>query len=622
MTNGQDGGRWALAGFLYQILATGWLIARSYAPAPDLDNLDDGEIDAVLLALSGEEQDLEAHHERRQDAFLTGDHRAAIVQCKYTTASNTIYRGEIEEIFERLEEAADDAMSEGHEVTACVLATNRELATESRGDESAEQYWQRKKEECRDRFDLVYVYRDLGVLEAEFHQFAREYGLFDREIEEGLDRFVGRVLRQTGAGLEATVNVDDLVETLVGYRGARPLTVSTVETLARQELEELGRLILVGQWNDRPVRRDISAHIKQSASEHALVGLYGDGGCGKSVVIWQLLTSFVGEGGCCMVKLAEDFDYSWAVNTIHKWRNLPVSLHPHDDLDAAIKRLARANDGLDRKILWLALDGLKERVGSAELAEIGEFVRDFLKEADHWREGGTTHTATLIVSARRREDIESLVTRRMPDHPEPTPLCVEIGEFSHSELLEAAELTCAELYRRLLRRAGSRRDPMGSDRNPMLLENTSQYSESSRIDETLLDALRHPTMWRAYLSDAVDREAAIDGDVAAIREIAHVFLQWFWWKLTRRQERLADLSLDTLIQILGSIAENSAILGTHCRSRWKELACATDRVNDTEADTLYREARSVGLIGEPARREWYWRHPIVYEYLTCPGERG
>lgn len=54
-----------------------------------------------------------AQYERLQDAFLTGDDRAAMVQFRGTTVCNRIYRTDIQEIFEKLEKTVNEVISMG-----------------------------------------------------------------------------------------------------------------------------------------------------------------------------------------------------------------------------------------------------------------------------------------------------------------------------------------------------------------------------------------------------------------------------------------------------------------------------------------------------------------------------
>ncbi len=586
MANGRNGGRWALAGFLYQILGMLSMVAYVSQLVED-----EGEANVDSLLTLPNVGNFQAHHEWFEDAAFTEDDECVLVQFKYSSTGRKINVAEAREIITKLDESVEAATGQGYHVTACVLFTNREL---TRRGEAAKQHWEAERQTRP--YDLRY-YRSASIesLVGKLRELGQQYGLFPDEAKDGIDALIGRVLRQTEDPFHTPLDGSDFTECFVGSSDAQRLTAEQTSIVAQEQLDRSAAWIRIDQWDNTPVKRDVLTDVVEAVTEHALVGLYGDGGCGKSVVLWQLLTGFLEQGGCCMMTLAEDIDNLWVVNTVHEWRNLPVRQRPNDGFDEAIERLVIANDSSDRQILWLALDGLKERVGSDQRSAIKGLVEEFLDRDDALREDGIVPPATLIVSCRRREGIEELVTREMPNYPGAVPSCIiQIGEFSDSEVLEAARLSSPELHRRLQSRLGSQPDLGESEHNPILMEDTSPYPQSSLIDERVLDALYHPAMWQAYLDDNVDQVAAIDGDISAICEMARTFIEWFHWKLKRRKKMLRDLDFDTLIEILEAIAEGSDIAEIHGKAHWKELAGATNRLNSPEADTLTRETRSVG----------------------------
>lgn len=619
MPNGRDGGEWALAGFLYQILGVLSIPAYACRPIDISDHEDSNEVDS-LLTLIGVGNTVRAHHEWfGQDALLSGDDRCVLVQFKYSSTGRKIHRGELEDIVRRLHESVEQAELRGQNVTACALFTNRRLT--SKGGRAAKQYWE--AEQQRDRgYQLRYVFNSMGSLLNELREFGKAYGLFDHEIETGVNNLVGRVLRETGELFGSTVDEGHLVESFTGYREARPLTIASVAELACEQLDQFGETIHVDQWDNMPVRRDVSEDIAEAVNSRALVGLHGKGGCGKSIILWQLLDQ---EGGCCMIRQAEDFYDSWVVDTVHTWRNLPVGRRPDDDRERAISRFVIANRDQHRQILWLALDGLDEGVRLDQRPHIQEFIRWFWHKDRECRESGIFPSAALVVSCRRREDLESLLSRRQYDYPGEYPPSILVGDFSISEIEEAARRTFPELHRRILAKFGNQLGLLESGYRPIPLEYTSRYPEPGLIDDVALEALKHPAMWRALLSldDDLTRIGVIEGEEQATHHLALEFIKWFHWKLVVREERFQGLLRDTLVEILSAIAQYSSRTVAHSRDDgWREPACQTNRVNEGEAIVLYDEALSAGLITEDARLLWRWRHSIVYDYLASNAQVG
>ncbi len=358
MPKGRHGGKWALGGFLYQIVGMVSITARASSPVPisDPDELD--EIDVLFITLVDDGEDLQAHHERLQDAVFTRDDKCVIAQFKYTTVSKKIYVGEARAIIEKLDKAAEDAEAEGQNVTACVLVTNRELASKGKGGESAEQYWKEAEENCTGRYELRYVRRTLADLESDLCKFARSYGLLKDEIKDGIDRLVGRVFGQTGDLFDVSLSKCHLVESFTGCREARPLTVDVIRKQSLEEIDRFGEIVPVEQWNHELVEREVFESIIQAINEQrALIQLYGPGGCGKSIIIWQLLDQLPPKR-CCTVIHAEELLRTWVEGTVHSWRNLPGNTD--DTADVAVQRLIEANPTSPRPIMWLALDGLDE----------------------------------------------------------------------------------------------------------------------------------------------------------------------------------------------------------------------------------------------------------------------
>lgn len=616
MSNESDGGKWALVGFLYQFVGMLSITAHAYGPITISSRDEPNELEA-LLTLLGVGEGLRAHHERfEQDAVFTRDDECVLVQFKYSTVGRKIGKREIGEIIGKLDEAAHQAASQGLDVTACVLITNRQLT--SRGGRAAKQFLEAEQDRGRD-YELRYSRSSMENLVRVLQKFGRDYGLFDQEIETSIDRVIGRVFRETVEPLGASVSRDELVESFVSYHEARPLTVTCVAELAYEELDQFGEAIRIDQWDNAPIRRHILDDVIQAVNERALVGLYGNGGSGKSVVIWQLLRWMLEQAsGCCMIASARGLPGSWITDTVHRWRNLPPGRRPDDNRERAIERLLVANSDLHRQILWLALDGLDEGVEFDQRSHIQELVEWFWSRDRECQRSGNPPSATLIVSCRRREDLEGCWLNLPYDYPGERPPNIRIGDFSTAEVEEAARRTFPELHQRLL--SITEAPFLDSIHSSLPSRHAFPYPQSGFVDEQALQVLKHPVMWRALLRlEEPVRTDFIEGESQAAYRLASEFIQWFHWKLGFRSRELRNLSENTLIDILGAIARHSNTPAPNSRDEnWIEPACRVHQyqINRREAIVLYKEANSAGLITLDARHLWRWRHLIVRDYLA------
>jgi hypothetical protein len=136
------------------------------------------------------------------------------------------------------------------------------------------------------------------------------------------------------------------------------------------------------------------------------------------------------------------------------------------------------------------------------------------------------------------------------------------------------------------------------------------------------DALQHPAMWQALLSmNRETQKSVIAGDQDAQNQLANKFLLWVGYKIELRcGEDFQDLtrhSYHELLEIFSVIAQHSVIGKLHRRdSDWVVPAGQTRvRISRREAESLYRESLSAGLIDENSPRLWRWRHSLVYDYL-------
>lgn len=617
------GGIWALAGYLYQIVGTLDITAR-LSSVPHRLGTDSDEVLVALKDVGGYFE--EAQHERGgEDALLcfrklelTDADCCVLLQFKCSVTDAKLGGRELKKIITKLDGSAKDLSRRGQKVTACVIVTNREFTGGRRG--TAEEVWLAETSQTRKyqlRRILGYSVEDSR---SALRKFARQYGVLDDEVDEGIHRLIGEVICDTiGGAQDSSITKWTLLEAFTGSCGARLLTAKSVAKESQQELDWFCEGIALANqpWNGDLVERAVFESVDEAIRQRALVGLYGPGGCGKSALLWQLL-SRVQAAGCCTVRSASNLQRSWVQDSVSKWRNLPKS---GDTIDKAMRRLKIANPG-KRPVLWLALDGLDEGDQSADRKS---HIRDVLRwfwDRDCLRNSNPPE-ATLIVTCREKDDLCKIWLDIPPSdfRSAGPPLTIPIGDFSQRELLDAIRKRFPVLYpsiRTRMLRENSVRPTLGSDYDTAVFGQSSSDAESVPIEGEVLSSLKHPVMWLALLSmEPSAQESVLSGETQSICELAHQFVKWFHWKLgLRDQQRFRDLSEPDLLQVLGAIARRSGEARSHSRDYdWCMPARQTGRLNQAEAVALYGEAFSSGLIVKDARLEWRWRHSIVCDYL-------
>ena len=629
MSNGREGGIWALAGYLYQIVGMLSITARISSLPLKPDTTDD--ILVNLYDVGG--LFIQAEHEAAgQDALLrfrslklNENDDCVLLQFKYSMTDRPIGGPELKKIIKSLDKSVKKVSRDGQDVTACVLITSRRF-TSGRNDR-AEEVWEVEKTKAR-AYQLRRVpdYSDYSIERfiSELKGFGKEYGAFREEIKQGIGDLIGTVILDTGRFPHyASVDKKDLIKAFTHHREARRITIASVAELSRKELDQFSKNIGVDQWNSTLIEREGFEDVVEAASQRALVGLYGPGGCGKSVLLGQLLDRFQAIG-CCTVQHASNIERSWVKDTVQRWRNLPRTT---DNPEESIQRLMTANPGSQRPIMWLCLDGLDEGEQTANReSHIRDVVQWFWKkDCDR---GNGLPAATLIVSCRNEDDLQRkwLQLPPPPFYAGELPVAFQVSDFSEPELDKVAEQCLPdEVYRRTRSKFGIQSDRLANDYGILTFGSVPLFPQSNIVNEKVWESLKHPAMWLALLSlpSAATQKGAIEGQRHCVDSLAHTFIKWFRWKLQLRKQQFLDLSEDDLIGILQAIAQESS--GTEPNDReehWVEPSPGT-HIHPDDAKVLYSEAELAGLIIRlDARLRWRWRHSIVYDYLTSNAQAG
>jgi hypothetical protein len=653
-----DGGRWALAGFLYQIVGLCGLRASALNGVSEAQELD------VVFSLV---RDGAIESERfDQDAVIRSlvagqDERFSLVQFKYsgTTPPKPIYRDEFDAIVAGFRKSAIQAESHGHRVTGYFLLTNRPVARVS----------ELKPEDCD--AEAVCPFEDDGIpsvgpnaeaghvtsptakatrprdarteaIRQELHihtnlpmdfwtkelaHFSDRLGCVGEETEAGIDRLVGMVVRGSAGRDQVFIDKADLAAAFTDCRTASPMTLENVSTRSISQIEDFSKHLHPG----RPVRRILLDQLGSAIRQRALVLIQGPGGSGKSTALadWaQRLASSISHSNSLVVVIFSAWDIPSKLITeiVCNQFDLPErhSVRRNDPPTLSLDRLEVALPNPVHPVVAIGLDGVDE---GASLSDQHRRVREALKW--FWDEDrkalneGRAPRATIVVTSRDREFVESCLDQDLAGY-RPTNLrleSIEIGDFTRSELLMASHQDCPWSYGRIygtLASSGSLPEFEGEYKAlPRPMDSLTEDEHPTPVNSDVLDSLLHPAMWRAIIQLGPDvGSRALDGDVAAIEELARSFTHdWFCRKAQRRQFR--QLSSDEVVAILSKIA-----LATHAKGEvlsyvddWESPV--RELVSSSICRALYKEALSAGYVDEVSRFQWRWRHRLCVRYLVA-----
>jgi len=636
MSDGYDGGRWALAGYLYQIV--GILGMQAYAHCSDVAP-DSPELEALLrLVRIGQ-----LYHEHLdQDAVLRqlgigSNDDYVLVQFKYSSQvpPRTIGPAELEEIVHRLGQSARQAQDLDRNVVGYTLITNRRFGPEAQDMKDAAESGDPIDSLTSGQYATLQQLRvitdlRLSVWQEALRSFAHELGAEEAEVERGISRLVGDLVRQTAAVSNAPVTESALKSAFTEYERARPLIP---ESIAEISIPILNCFISRHRLPGEPVRRVLLEEIARASVQRALVVLHGSGGCGKTVALWQwareTATACPPRGRpSTAISAAGEIPRLWITQTVCDWAGLPHVNHSRraEEPERALQRLCVANPDAPRPILFLGLDGLDEGIDSSEQKHIvRELLRWFWEEDEKARQEGRVPKAALVVTCRSVAEVVSDWLRLDVSgygYHGVGPSGVEVTDFSKEELLEAARAGPPTLSNRIEAAVRSRAGrPLGTqvyDQEPPLLGESGPYVRGA--NEEVLEALMHPAVWRALLElDPDVQSRVLSSELPATRQLAAAFVQRFCVKVVVRG-RLAGMNEDALLDVLCAIARHSANTGRirQPMADWIDSACNTGWVPSVEARILWYEALSGGMILQDGRDHWRWRHRLVWDYLAEP----
>lgn len=651
---GITGGQRAFAGFLYQIVGT--LGLRAWAECRDQTS-PGGPVEGLLdFVLAGE-----LHHELDEnDAFvrsLAGSQRSdrILIQFKFSLVphKDPLDQGDLAAICRDFARGIRERAGITEPVAKYLVVTNRPAASTLRTFLAVPPHQRQfdhlirankgshRSRKNEDKLELLTAILQQTEVIAEYsfdffehrlRAFAAEYGVHgcwsarppqferDSEFEIGVRQLIGHLAQHASRQEPYPISAEYIAEAFCRYPAPGKLTVEAVDDFTRESRNAIGSMLGI---HEQPVRRSLLGDVLGRVTEHAFLILSGEGGNGKSVLAWQMVQAAFGGSIAQHPVLAtfvsshrvEPRALSWAAG---EWANVP----PQDRTESheeVIARLRTANPNA-HPVLCLCLDGLDEvEEGAHRWRDIQDIVQWFWRQEEELRRRRLTSSgivppeATLVVTCRDVQEVintwlqGSLSVALQKDPPD----FVSVPEFSHDEILEAAQVLIPEQFARIQHAVA----PEPSSFDTLSRRAPTSLTGPRDIHPEIIPALAHPMMWYAIGRVASEHaEALLDGAPEALDALASHVITWFVDKVSRRQHMKADETTYMLRAVAGRTSTIASVNLPY--SIW--LDCAHQAgLADFHGKQLYHEAHSAGIIDDvDPRKLWSWRHPFVARHLA------
>lgn len=605
----EDGGRRALAGFFYQLLASAAHGLRVLG-TPSAGN----ETCDVQFALE----------QLGQDATATGTSSKScdLYQYKFSSApaSHPIYTTELTDILRSLSNSEKRAIKLGSTTVTFRLVSNRglhpfasQMKTDADNDTPNDHLdLQTDKDSKADKTSqrevlkaLKFESLDVDSVKKELINKARSFGILEKEMPAVTGRLLSCAF-ETTLSVSGQVTFGKLNDQLAGLTESVPLTDVSVQTATRDAIKTL----MEDTQTDKPlVRRRIVDQII-NAMQNALVLVIGDGGTGKTVAVLAALEQFLSGPTTAppfvVFSPALDVKTTWLSDKVDTWRRPNHAPHTHETIERSLDRLFAAAGETDaRPIVCLALDGIDEvERMNARRGDIREIIRYFEDQQKQFQ--GIPACGTLIVTCRALEDLDDLDPSGWGTAALPGEL-IHVDGFDHRELCDAARELPSSVATRIAARAQNL-DPLVA---PTL---RLPPSDVKGVDETVYDALRHPVMWSCFrrLANEHTLNAILDADKTSLELLSKAFMGWFCNKAQRRNSACKKHHIHSLLNVIAAAFPAGEGVGTMV-DHW--IGPANRVATQTEARWMWTEAASTGVIRLDSADTWRWRHSFVFEYL-------
>ena len=289
--NGNEGGRFAIAGFFYQVVGVAELLAE---PEPQFGR---DEMRGILSV---------THEKYGQDAVLEGTESPGmpyweLVQFKFSLAGARPIQPK--ELYEEVVDgfANSERVASKAKPLSCRfrLVTNRPLSLKAEREVAAAksgestQYLDGHDDRRRILAGMKREQKTLGELKRSIEEYGRRRGMFPAELNDGVQKLVGWLMENTAALGSLRVTRENLDKRLTGSDKVREITC---DALRDTMLEDLRQFRTRAGLPDRLVRRAVADEIQRAVQEFPIVVLVGQGGTGKSALLESVLGEFLESG--------------------------------------------------------------------------------------------------------------------------------------------------------------------------------------------------------------------------------------------------------------------------------------------------------------------------------------
>jgi len=491
----RDGGMFALAGYLHQMLGGAADFVRCISPR---EKGGPGEFQTVISF------ETEAAGQDLLMVGLTPTAKRLRVLTQYKFSLNPgpypIRPQELNDIAETLKRSEAECNKSGRLPTQKILRSNRVLSPRASSSPALG--------------EIQYEPYDPVDARKVLYSYASRFGIFEPDqLQQGVKQVIAELFELGASPGSHHLTRDQFEAALVGFNHPQPLTIGEAADEFRRRLEHQKsyRLGLDGSLLiDRMFVRD----AMEQWIDDAFIVFTGNGGYGKTTALWQVLERDVDPKAipCRLAALiVSDADMPRSFgNLIEQWRGAPDTSNAPDDV--ALERLKHANSEADAPILVLGLDGVDETHVSTAFREAAARIIDFFwRLHQKHKDTGAPPPARLLVTCRRQGDVHRFIdTATGLGVAGKPPAYLNFEEFTLQEiqtLLRQSGTLSSEPKHTLIATAASQLSlEYGSSSTP----ETTVYSVAAA---RCLAMLRHPILWRFFsLLTQTQQARLVDGD--------------------------------------------------------------------------------------------------------------
>lgn len=593
-----DGGRAALAGFVYQFLATA---EESLRLLREGHNASEGRAERVVLAVHSEFADQDA-------AVEDSERRLELLQMKFSSdATRPFTVSEAKKIVSALRRSKTALAEETFEVSAYRLITNRTSREEAkRAFADIPNSWftgstAAVKREIRDAVEVTVVHAD-EAREA-LMNYLRQLGCAGSEPQDAVTQLVGKLLEEGASAAASTLTRARLHEILVGATDARTLESADCLAFLRMRVDNFA------EDNGHPgpelfiPRPSLASRLTQLCHEHARVVVTGKGGVGKSAFLsqWGRDCIDTNKGAVVLEAVERVTSSSWFASQVSMALGMGAAHDRAREDDArTLARLGIVAEVVDaRPVLFVALDAADEAPAALDIAKaLWEQFRDLERAARR----GVQPPVSLVVSCRDTDSHGMRSLLRSGPFPDSAPQGFDSLEVPNFDDEEVASLEA------MLDGASG---PTATD----LLANVDSKSLTD-VPPEVREALRHPIMWRFYSQfSAAVRNSIRRGEPGALREWAEKAIDWVSYRIEQRTRRgLRDRHVVEVLAAMGRAGVWDA-QGRFEESGFRQSAI-TEGLDSLSVRDLLDQLESSGLIESLTSRTSRWTYSFIAELLA------